>query len=149
MAKITRIKASDGPREEDQDERVLTRKKVVVDDKKTAKKKRAAQKTAEKKLTVEAGKAKTSTSKKSVAKGADGKVAKKADKKPFVLLRPFIVLGHYFRDSWRELRQVRWPNRKATWKMLLAVLVYSLLFVILISLLDVFFSWLFNIILNR
>lgn len=130
MAKITRIKASDGPRKEEKNERTITRKKVVIADKKTVKQKREANKAAEKKLTVQ-------------------KTNEQTGKKPFILFRPFIALGHYFRDSWRELRQVRWPNRKATWKMVLAVIVYSLLFVVLISVLDVIFTALFNLILNR
>ena len=127
MAKITRIKASDGPsKKEEADEPMITRKKVVVKDKKSEKTKRKEQKAAEKKVTSE----------------------KKSGKKPFILIRPFVYLGRYIRDSWRELRQVRWPNRKATWKMVLAVLVYTALFVILISLLDMFFTWLFNLILG-
>ena len=129
MAKITRIKASDGPsKKEEVDEPAITRKKVVVKDKKTEKNSRKAKKEAEKKI-------------------SDGD--KKSGKKPFILFRPFVYLGRYLRDSWRELRQVRWPNRKATWKMVLAVLIYTALFVILISLLDLFFTWLFNLILSK
>ena len=124
MAKITRIKASDGPRKkEETDEPAITRKKVVVKDKKSEKAKRKDQKAAEKKVATE--------------------------KKPFILIRPFVYLGRYIRDSWRELRQVRWPNRKATWKMVLAVLIYTAIFVIFISLLDLFFTWLFNLILTK
>ena len=94
MAKITRIKASDGPsKKEEADEPAITRKKVVVKDKKSEKTKRKEKKDAEKKVAVE----------------------KKSGKKPFILFRPFVYLGRYIRDSWRELRQVRWPNRKATW----------------------------------
>ena len=127
MAKITRIKASDGPsKKEEADEPAITRKKVIVKDKKSEKAKRKDKKAAEKRVTTE----------------------KKADKKPFILFRPFVYLGRYIRDSWRELRQVRWPNRKATWKMVLAVLVYTAIFVIFISLLDLFFTWLFNLILG-
>ena len=122
MAKITRIKASDGPRKkEETDEPAITRKKVVVKDKKSEKVKRKDQKAAEKKVSTD----------------------KKTEKKPFV------YLGRYIRDSWRELRQVRWPNRKATWKMVLAVLIYTAIFVIFISLLDLFFTWLFNLILAK
>jgi len=129
MAKITRIKASDGPsKKEEVDEPAITRKNVVVKDKKTEKNSRKAKKEAEKKI-------------------SDGD--KKSDKKPFILFRPFVYLGRYLRDSWRELRQVRWPNRKATWKMVLAVLIYTALFVLLISLLDLFFTWLFNLILSK
>ena len=127
MAKITRIKASDGPgKKKEQDEPTITRKKVVVEDKKLARKTRKEAKQAEKAVAKE-----------------------KSGKKPFVLIRPFVYLGRYIRDSWRELRQVRWPNRKATWKMVLAVLIYTALFVMIISLLDMFFTWLFSLILSK
>ena len=127
MAKITRIKASDSPRKEDMsDAPTITRKKVVVKDKKSEKSKIKSKKLAEKKI----------------AKSDNGK-------KPFILFRPFVYLWRYLRDSWREIRQVRWPNRKATWKMVLAVIAYTALFVVIISLLDLFFSWLFNLILGK
>ena len=129
MAKITRIKANDSPsKKEDSDEPKITRKKVVVKDKKSEKAKRTAIKKAER---------------------AISETDKKSDKKPFILFRPFVALFNYIRDSWRELRQVRWPNRKTTWKMVLAVIVYTALFVAIISLLDLFFTWLFNIILGK
>ena len=76
------------------------------------------------------------------------KKPEKEGKKVFILFRPFVALGRYLRDSWREIRQVRWPNRKATWKMVLAVLVYTALFVLIISLLDLFFTWLFSLIIK-
>lgn len=59
--------------------------------------------------------------------------------------RPFVALGRYIRDSWRELRLVRWPDRKATWKMTLAVLVYCAIMMIFILLLDTLFTFLFNL----
>lgn len=62
----------------------------------------------------------------------------------FILLRPFVAFKRYLRDSWREIRQVRWPNRKATWKMTLAVLVYCALFMVFLTLLDVFFTFIFD-----
>ncbi len=126
MAKITRIKASDSHKEETETEPTITRKKVVVKDKKVAKVKQKELKKAERTMNK-----------------------KDSSRKPFILFRPFVALGHYFRDSWREIRQVRWPNRKATWKMVLAVLVYTALFVLFISLLDLFFTWLFNLILGK
>lgn len=131
MAKITRIKASDGPSKKgESDEPAITRKKVVVKDKKSEK---------EKKKELRAK-----------AKAVESSVDKnESTKKPFILFCPFVALARYLRDSWRELRQVRWPNRKATWKMVLAVFIYTALFVILISLLDLFFTWLFNLILSK
>ncbi len=67
----------------------------------------------------------------------------------FILFRPFVRFGRYLRDSWREIRQVRWPNRKATWKMTLAVLVYVALFMIFLTLLDVFFTFIFDLIFKK
>ena len=127
MAKITRIKAKDSPSREESDEPKITRKKVIVEDKKTAKAKREARRQIEKQLDQD----------------------EKENKKVFILFRPFVALFRYLRDSWREIRQVRWPNRKLTWKMVLAVFIYTILFIALISLLDVFLTWLFNIILGK
>lgn len=128
MAKITRIKASDGPKEEKPADRIkeppITREVVKVKDKKSEKAARKANK-----LKLREAK-------------------EKETKKVFILFRPFWLLGRYLRDSWREIRQVRWPNRKATWKMVLAVLVYTALFVAIISLLDLFFTWLFSLIIK-
>ena len=68
---------------------------------------------------------------------------------PFrMLFKPFAALGRYIRDSWVELRQVRWPSRGATWKMFFAIIVYAALFMTLIALLDMLFTWLFNLIIG-
>lgn len=124
--KITRIKAGDSKKSEPKsDEPTITREKIVVKDKKTEKIKKVEEKKA-KKAEKEA----------------------KPLKKTFILFRPFVALGRYLRDSWRELRQVRWPNRKATWKMVLAVIIYTAIFVIFLTLLDMFFSFIFNNILG-
>lgn len=73
----------------------------------------------------------------------------KESKKTFVLFRPFVAFFRYLKNAFKEIRQVRWPSRKATWKMVLAVLIYTALFVVIISLLDLFFTWLFNLILGN
>ncbi len=134
MAKVTKIKASDSPKEKEKSESTpaVTRKKVVVKDKKTEKAKREQTKKAEQ----------------GIVKNEKKKQAEKT-KKTFILFRPFVAIGRYIKESWQELRQVRWPNRKATWKMVLAVLVYVAMFAVLIFLLDLFFSWLFNLILGN
>jgi len=72
------------------------------------------------------------------------KPSPKTTKKPFILFRPFVALGRYLKESWLELRQVRWPNRKATWKMVLAVFVYTFIFGAFLLLLDVLFDLIFN-----
>ena len=125
MAHVTRIKAGD-KKSEDEPKKVSTSKNV-----------KEAVKIAKKIVKEE----------KAVKKEKTKKVKK--EKKPMnkftrVITAPF----RYVHDSWTEIRQVRWPNRKATWKMVVAVLIYTAIFVILISLLDLFFKWLFNLIIK-
>lgn len=91
---------------------------------------------------------------KTKAKAAKAKIKAKANtpekplKQVFILARPFVALGRYLRNSWRELRQVRWPNRAATWKMTLAVLVYCAVFIVFIMLLDALFTFIFDLLLK-
>jgi preprotein translocase SecE subunit len=61
---------------------------------------------------------------------------------------PFVATADYFKGAWYELRQVRWPNRKATWSLTLAVMVFTGFFVLLILLLDALFKYLFELILG-
>ncbi len=77
------------------------------------------------------------------------KAIKKATVRPVPkLLRPFVAIGGYFKGAWFELRQVRWPNRKATWSLTGAVLLFTAFFIVLIVLLDVLFKYLFELILR-
>jgi preprotein translocase subunit SecE len=61
----------------------------------------------------------------------------------------FAAIGGYFKGAWIELRQVRWPNRRATWSLTGAVLAYTAFFVIIVLLLDAAFKYLFEIILGN
>ena len=54
-------------------------------------------------------------------------------------------IGRYFKGAWIELKQVRWPTRKATWGLTLAVILFSVFFVVLILLLDAFFKFIFEL----
>lgn len=87
---------------------------------------------------------KTKPTKKSKSKVSTEKPLKSV----FILARPFVALGRYLRDSWREIRQVRWPGRKLTWKMTLAVLIYCAIFIVFIVLVDTFFTFIFNLLIN-
>lgn len=133
MAKITRIKASDGPREEAATSGTESDVKNKIsaadnkDKKQAAQKTRAKEKAEEKKL----------------------REKEQPSKKVFILFRPFVALGRYLRDAWKEIRQVHWPSRKATWKMVLAVLVYTGIFMLFITLLDLLFRWVFGMILGN
>lgn len=133
MANVTRIKAKDdGPKKKaDKSEDAEVTRKVTVKAKNSENKKvRAKQAAAAKK-----------------AEKAERKAAKEAEaekKKVFILFRPFVAIGRYVRDSFREVRQVRWPDRKSTWKMTLSVIVYVVLIAVAIMLLDALFTFVFN-----
>ncbi len=58
----------------------------------------------------------------------------------------FAAIGAYFKGAWVELRQVRWPNRRATWALTLAVIIFSLFFLGFIVLLDLLFKSLFELV---
>jgi len=60
----------------------------------------------------------------------------------------FVKIGGYFKGAWFELREVRWPNRKATWSLTLAVLAFVLFFTLLVTLLDALYKYLFELILK-
>lgn len=55
--------------------------------------------------------------------------------------RAFRIIGrilwpYYFRNSWKELRQVTWPNGKQSRQLTLAVMVFATVFGIVIAVLD-------------
>lgn len=58
--------------------------------------------------------------------------------------KPLAASGSYFKGAWVELKQVRWPTRRATWSLTGAVLAFSAFFVVLILLLDAGFKLLFE-----
>ena len=58
---------------------------------------------------------------------------------------PLSAIGGYFKGAWYELRQVRWPNRRATWSLTMAVIVFTAGFAVLILLLDALFKYLFEL----
>lgn len=97
-----------------------TVKKIKLDSKKTTKKAVA-----------------TEPTKKSTKKISGAKAAR-------VAASPATGLVRYIKGSWYELRQVRWPNRRATWGMTLAVIGFTLFFSVVILLLDGAFQWLFK-----
>ena len=57
-------------------------------------------------------------------------------------------IGRYVKGAWVELKQVRWPTRNATWGLTLAVILFSVFFVVLILLLDAFFNYIFELIIK-
>lgn len=77
------------------------------------------------------------------------KQPKKENKTPTnPIVKVLFSIGGYFKGAWFELRQVRWPTRRATWGLTLAVILFSAFFVVLILLLDLLFKYLFELILS-
>ncbi|HEX7963683.1 MAG TPA: preprotein translocase subunit SecE [Candidatus Saccharimonadales bacterium] len=55
--------------------------------------------------------------------------------------QPFKFIGHvlwpaYFRNSWKELRQVTWPNRRESTQLTTAVIIFATIFGVMIALVD-------------
>ena len=95
---------------------------------------------------------KTSAIKKVTTKVSSPKKAVKAPKQAKepsnAFLKALFGIGHYFKGAWVELKQVRWPTRKATWGLTLAVIIFSAFFVVIILLLDAFFKYIFELIIK-
>lgn len=47
-----------------------------------------------------------------------------------------LIAPKYFVNSWREVRKVIWPTRRETWRLTLAVFVFSVIFGALVASLD-------------
>ncbi|MBR3164380.1 preprotein translocase subunit SecE [Candidatus Saccharibacteria bacterium] len=157
MANITRIKAGGGTKkataEDSKSDRVVARVK--------SQNSAAATKSATKKAEKAAAKAEHDK-KKSVEKReleiarrkTDEDKAKPNRKIPAILkplyfiATPFRLLGRYIKNSFAELRQVRWPNRKETWKLTGTVILYVVVVAVAIMLLDALLTFLFNKILG-
>lgn len=77
---------------------------------------------------------------KRVEKKPTSSSANKATKKK----RPLKGFVGYFKGAWQELKQVRWPNRRTTWKLTAAVIVFTAIFVAIIVLLDMGFDLLLD-----
>lgn len=74
---------------------------------------------------------------------------KRARRNPLAFIaRAFSGLIGYFKGAWYELRQVRWPNRRATWSMTGALLGFTTFFIVLILFADILFENLFKLILK-
>ena len=85
--------------------------------------------------------------KKKTAKIKKAKIVKPAKEKKGIF-KVLAKIGGYFKGAWEELKQVRWPDRKATWSLTGAVILFSAFFVGLIVLLDIGFKELFNLIIK-
>jgi preprotein translocase subunit SecE len=46
----------------------------------------------------------------------------------------------YFSESWLELKKVTWPGRKESWKLTLAVVIFTAIFTLITSIADLGFN---------
>jgi len=46
------------------------------------------------------------------------------------------LVPKYFRESWTEIKLVTWPNRRETYRLTIAVLIFSVIFSTIVALLD-------------
>jgi preprotein translocase SecE subunit len=81
-------------------------------------------------------------------KATPATTAKTGDASEIGIRNPLGPIGRYFKGAWYELKQVRWPDRKATWGLTLAVIAFTAFFVVLILLLDALFKYVFQLILG-
>ena len=68
--------------------------------------------------------------------------------KPANSKNPFKRFGRYIKEAFSEIKMVKWPTRKETWKMTFAVLFYSALIIVIVLLLDNLYAWLFKLIIR-
>lgn len=61
---------------------------------------------------------------------------------------PIRAFGSYIKASFREIRLVKWPTRRETWTMTLAVVIYSLVIIAIVLLFDNVYDWLFKLIIK-
>lgn len=170
MPKVTRIKSKDREPEKNKDARVVAR--VSSGEKSGKKSGGKAAKTSEKKVVTKVSSKKVDAKVLAKKRRQDKKAAKQKEREkkrleriekrknepkwkkvllflPRLIAAPFVALGRYMHDSWIELRQVRWPSRKATWKMFFAILVYVGILMAFVMGLDALFTWLFNFVIGK
>lgn len=96
-----------------------------------------------------AGHAQTEKSSAKTAKtSAKTKTAASKPKNSKSRRNPLSAITGYFRGAWQEIKQVRWPDRRSTWGMVGALIVFTAALFLVIILLDYGFAWLFKLIMG-
>ena len=83
------------------------------------------------------------------AKTTEGQQAVSGRPARVISKNPLVPLLRYIKGSWHELRQVRWPDRRATWKMTGALIAFTVFFVVVILLIDAGFGELFKLLIGK
>lgn len=61
-----------------------------------------------------------------------------------ILTKIFDPITNYFRETWAELKKVRWPTRQEAQNLTLIVLAVTVGMALLLGAMDLFFSWEFT-----
>jgi preprotein translocase SecE subunit len=64
------------------------------------------------------------------------KVSKRLGKFKILRIIGYIFVPPYFRNSYKELRQVTWPNRRETLQLVLAVVLFAIVFGVAVAVID-------------
>lgn len=84
---------------------------------------------------------------KNPAESADSKTPdpRPAEKKRRLRMPKFLrTAGSYFKNSWLELRYTKWPNRRSTWSLTLAVIIFTAFIMLFMVGVDYVFDALFQ-----
>ena len=88
------------------------------------------------------------SSAKTTKSSAKAKTAASSPKNSKSHRNPLNAITGYFRGAWQEIKQVRWPDRRSTWGMVGALIVFTVALFLVIILLDYGFAWLFKLIMG-
>lgn len=88
------------------------------------------------------------SSAKTTKSSAKAKTAASSPKNSKSRRNPLSAITGYFRGAWQEIKQVRWPDRRSTWGMVGALIVFTAALFLVIILLDYGFAWLFKLIMG-
>ena len=84
----------------------------------------------------------------SISQAMSGK-AEKVATEPTEKRRIGTRIAEYLKGSWHELTLVRWPDRKSTWKMTGALVVFTAFFGVIILLFDYAFQYIFKLLIGK
>ncbi|MDD2656183.1 MAG: preprotein translocase subunit SecE [Patescibacteria group bacterium] len=64
-------------------------------------------------------------------------------------MKLFSAIGHYLKDSVKELKKITWPTKKQITVYTVVVIIMSLGVAVYFGILDYFFNWLLELIIKK
>jgi preprotein translocase subunit SecE len=73
-----------------------------------------------------------------------------ANKAGSILSRRVRIIPKFIQEAWQEIRQVTWPSARETFRLTMAVFIFSIIFAVIVGLLDYVLDKVFReVIINR